>query len=120
MSEAQLDHAVGARIKAYRLSKGMSQVEFADRIGISKSYLNHIEAGRRRVPDPVMDAIGDLLHEEDPSYEVWTVVVWRQGDDTAHFVNLRATSLVGATEAASALPYPVWTESPPKAGVDND
>jgi transcriptional regulator with XRE-family HTH domain len=42
-----VDNEVGERIKTIRSSKGMSQAEVAAAIGVSNSYLSHIEAGRR-------------------------------------------------------------------------
>lgn len=41
---------LGARIRALRRQQGLSQVRLAERLGISPSYLNLIEHGRRALP----------------------------------------------------------------------
>lgn len=35
---------IGQRIKYYRMQKGLTQEQLADKVGISKSYLTKIEA----------------------------------------------------------------------------
>ena len=44
----------GPRLKKQRISKGFSQAELSKTIGISPSYLNLIESGKRKID-------GDLL-----------------------------------------------------------
>ena len=55
--------AIGRTIAYYRSLKGLSQEAFADKIGISKSYLSKIEAPSSQKPYSldVMFAIADGL-----------------------------------------------------------
>ena len=47
--------AAGERVRALRTARGIAQADLASSVGVSKSYLSHIEAGRRPV------ASADLL-----------------------------------------------------------
>ena len=51
----------GERIRTLRTSRGWSQSGLAAAIGVSKSYLSHIEAGRRPVGPEVLRKIADAL-----------------------------------------------------------
>src|SRR5579863_6386740 len=42
--------ALGGKVRAFRRRSNLSQVQLADRLGISASYLNLIEANRRPLP----------------------------------------------------------------------
>ncbi|MEQ1501049.1 MAG: short-chain fatty acyl-CoA regulator family protein [Myxococcota bacterium] len=44
------DHGLGAKLRAVRRREGLTQVQLAERLGISASYLNLIEHGRRPLP----------------------------------------------------------------------
>jgi transcriptional regulator with XRE-family HTH domain len=56
-----MDRHTGERIRAARTARGMSQSELADAIGLSNSYLSHIEAGRRPVSRAVRSRIAAAL-----------------------------------------------------------
>jgi predicted transcriptional regulator/DNA-binding XRE family transcriptional regulator len=45
---------LGAKVRALRRQKSMSQVQLAERLGISPSYLNLIEHNRRSLPAPML------------------------------------------------------------------
>jgi len=45
---------LGAKVRALRRRQSMTQAELADRLGISASYLNLIEHGRRPLPAPLL------------------------------------------------------------------
>lgn len=45
---------LGAKVRALRRQKNMSQVQLAERLGISPSYLNLIEHNRRSLPAPLL------------------------------------------------------------------
>ena len=51
----------GPRIRAMRMSKGLSQQKLAQLAGISPSYLNLIEHDRRRIGGSVLGAIAEAL-----------------------------------------------------------
>ena len=46
---ASLKRRFGRRIKELRHKSGLTQVELADKLGLSRSYLADIEAGNRNV-----------------------------------------------------------------------
>lgn len=52
---------LGARIRAWRVQHGWSQTELAEEIGVSKSYLSHIEKGRRPVGPKALARIAQAL-----------------------------------------------------------
>ena len=52
---------IGKRIKRARKSKGINQVEFADKLNISVSHLSNIENGKINVGLDIFMAITDAL-----------------------------------------------------------
>ena len=51
----------GARIRALRQSHDLTQAVFAERIGVSTSYLNQIENNQRPVTASVLLALADAF-----------------------------------------------------------
>ena len=51
---------IGKRFKAFRLSYGDDQITFADKLGISQSYLSAIERGTRQPSVRVMKTLADM------------------------------------------------------------
>ncbi len=51
----------GSRIRRFRSERGLTQAALADRVGISASYLNLIEHGRRRVSAELLVRIATAL-----------------------------------------------------------
>jgi transcriptional regulator with XRE-family HTH domain len=54
----------GERIRTLRTSRGFSQAGLAAAIGVSKSYLSHIEAGRRPVTPAILRQVAEALDVE--------------------------------------------------------
>jgi predicted transcriptional regulator/DNA-binding XRE family transcriptional regulator len=52
---------LGAKVRAVRRRKGMTQSQLADRLGISASYLNLIEHHRRPLPAPLLIRLAEVL-----------------------------------------------------------
>ncbi|MEO0359243.1 MAG: helix-turn-helix transcriptional regulator, partial [Pseudomonadota bacterium] len=52
---------VGARVRAKRLKIGLKQAALAQDIGISATYLNLIEHGKRRISPSVLDRLAVCL-----------------------------------------------------------
>lgn len=52
---------VGKKIKRLRISSGLSQEEFAHRVGISRTHAGHIEQGRKFPSVEVLDKISKVL-----------------------------------------------------------
>ena len=54
----------GPRLKKQRISKGFSQAELSKTIGISPSYLNLIEGGKRKIDGDLLLKICEKLNIE--------------------------------------------------------
>src|SRR5512137_2160486 len=52
---------LGAKVRALRRQKSVSQVQLAERLGISPSYLNLIEHNRRAMPAPLLIKIAEIF-----------------------------------------------------------
>ncbi|HSB20915.1 MAG TPA: short-chain fatty acyl-CoA regulator family protein [Anaeromyxobacteraceae bacterium] len=53
--------ALGAKVRALRRRRSLTQAQLADRLGISASYLNLIEHGRRPLPAPLLIRLAEVL-----------------------------------------------------------
>ena len=53
---------IGPRIRKERRSLGLSQSDFSKNLGISASYLNLLESGRRTITVPLLIKIGNELN----------------------------------------------------------
>jgi transcriptional regulator with XRE-family HTH domain len=54
--------ALGARIRQLRKSQGLGQEQLADLVGVTRTSITNIEAGRQRVP---LDRIYDIADALD-------------------------------------------------------
>ena len=52
---------IGSRIRKERRTKGLSQTDLSKNLGISASYLNLLESGRRTITVPLLIKIGNEL-----------------------------------------------------------
>ena len=52
---------LGAKVRALRRREALSQVQLAERLGISPSYLNLIESNRRPLPAPLLIKLAQLF-----------------------------------------------------------
>jgi len=59
-----MSDGIGERVRALRTARGIGQTELAAAVGVSKSYLSHIEAGRRPVSAALMAQIAGALEVE--------------------------------------------------------
>ena len=48
-------------IKEWRKHRGLTQDQFAERIGVTKSYVSKIESGKRRYDQPFLEAAAEVL-----------------------------------------------------------
>lgn len=53
-------------IKEWRKFRGLSQEQFAERVGVTKSYVSKIENGKRRYDQPFIEAAAQVLRCEVP------------------------------------------------------
>ena len=58
----------GAKVRALRRREGLSQVQLADKIGISPSYLNLIENNRRPLPANLLIKLAQLFSVDVHSF----------------------------------------------------
>lgn len=65
MSEAP---RLGGKVRALRRRENLSQVQLAERLGISPSYLNLIENNRRPLPAPLLIKLAQQLHVDLGSF----------------------------------------------------
>lgn len=56
-----MSDGIGERVRALRTARGIGQTELAAAIGVSKSYLSHIEAGRRPVSAALTAQLAEAL-----------------------------------------------------------
>lgn len=49
MNNNDIRHKIGRRIKDLRAVRGISQEDFANQIGLSRSYFGEVETGKRNV-----------------------------------------------------------------------
>ena len=57
--ESQHISNIGFKVRKERRSKGLSQSDLSKNLGISASYLNLIESGRRTITVPLLIKIGN-------------------------------------------------------------
>lgn len=61
LARETMDDETGERIKEARGARGISQADLAGAVGVSNSYLSHIEAGRRPVSQALRSQIATAL-----------------------------------------------------------
>jgi transcriptional regulator with XRE-family HTH domain len=54
---ANLQKRFGARVRKLRQERGWTQVDFAERLGLDRSYLAQIEGGQRNVSLAIIETI---------------------------------------------------------------
>lgn len=79
-----MDGQTGARIRQQREKLGMRQAELARLAGVSASYLNLIEHGRRRIGGKLLLAIAGVLDLEPATLT--------EGEDPARLAHLRTVA----------------------------
>lgn len=65
MAEGDLQKAVGANLRAYRLERGLSQEKFADVLGVHRTYMGGLERGERNLTLRSVERIAGRL-QVDP------------------------------------------------------
>jgi transcriptional regulator with XRE-family HTH domain len=69
---------LGAKVRALRRRENLSQVQMAEKLGISPSYLNLIESNRRPLPAPLLIKVAQQFELELHAFA---------GDDDARMIN---------------------------------
>lgn len=55
---------LGERIKALRIEGGMSQKQLGKKLGVSESFINEVEVGRKVINQNLIDRIGKVLKKD--------------------------------------------------------
>jgi transcriptional regulator with XRE-family HTH domain len=62
--EGDLQRTVGENLRAYRLDRGINQEDFADRLGLHRTYMGSIERGERNLSLRKVELIAERLDIE--------------------------------------------------------
>ena len=63
--EGNLQRTVGRNLRAYRKTKGLSQEDFADELGVHRTYMGGIERGERNLTLKSLERIASQI-DVDP------------------------------------------------------
>lgn len=61
MKRGDLQRVVGENLRAYRQERGINQEDFADRLGLHRTYLGDIERGERNLSLQKVELFAELL-----------------------------------------------------------
>jgi transcriptional regulator with XRE-family HTH domain len=64
-SQRQMSNDTGERVRALRTARGIAQADLAATLGVSKSYLSHIEAGRRPLTGELVRRVAAALQVDE-------------------------------------------------------
>ena len=67
-----MSNDTGERVRALRTARAVAQADLAASVGVSKSYLSHIEAGRRPVSTDLLTRLADALAVDVAQLETGT------------------------------------------------
>nr|WP_290221027.1 helix-turn-helix transcriptional regulator [Corynebacterium atrinae] len=60
-SSADLQRTVGRNLRAYRLERGLSQEDFAEVLGVHRTYMGGVERGERNLTLRSVERIAERL-----------------------------------------------------------
>lgn len=66
LPEDEFERSLGDVVREFRVLRGLSQGNLADRVGVDRKTINRIENGRHRMAVETLMAIADSL-EQDPA-----------------------------------------------------
>lgn len=99
--------------RAARLARGISQQDLATAMGVSKSYLAHLEAGRRPITDKLLDrmrtALDDLFDPDQLVTFRIHVAAAAAEESPGIVIEIPACCLRDAVAAAAQFPQSAWT-----------
>ena len=61
MARGDLQSVVGQNLRAYRRARGINQEDFADRLGLHRTYLGDIERGERNLSLQKVELVAEVL-----------------------------------------------------------
>ncbi len=63
MAVGDLQKVVGRNLRAYRKKKGLSQEDFADFVGVHRTYMGGLERGERNLTLQSLERLAEALEE---------------------------------------------------------
>lgn len=64
MAVGDLQKVVGRNLRAYRLEKGLSQEDFAEVVGVHRTYMGGLERGERNLTLQSLERIAEVIGVE--------------------------------------------------------
>lgn len=61
MAVGDLQKVVGRNLRAYRMEKGLSQEDFAEVVGVHRTYMGGLERGERNLTLQSLERIAEVL-----------------------------------------------------------
>ena len=65
---------LGRSIKTVRVAQGMQQIELAERVGVSQSYMSRVESNLVVPTEPQLEQIKAVLHWPDRADEALEIL----------------------------------------------
>lgn len=83
MPETELDHIIGNNIARYRDCAGLSQLQLAERVGVSTAFISRVERGQKRMKVQTLYATARALNVSCDA------LLSQENDSVAHFENIK-------------------------------
>ena len=64
MAVGDLQKVVGRNLRAYRLERGLSQEDFAEVVGVHRTYMGGLERGERNLTLQSLEKIAEVIGVE--------------------------------------------------------
>ena len=61
MAVGDLQKVVGRNLRAYRMEKGLSQEDFAEVVGVHRTYMGALERGERNLTLQSLERIAEVI-----------------------------------------------------------
>lgn len=61
MAVGDLQKVVGRNLRAYRMEKGLSQEDFAEVVGVHRTYMGALERGERNLTLQSLESIAEVI-----------------------------------------------------------
>ncbi len=101
---------LGGKVRAFRRKQGLSQVQLAEKLGISGSYLNLIENNRRPLPSPLLIKLAQTFE-----VDLGAFATDEEARLTSELYEVFADPVFEHTDLASADVRELAASSPPLA-----
>jgi transcriptional regulator with XRE-family HTH domain len=75
VADGDLQRAVGANLRAYRLERGLSQEQFAEVLGVHRTYMGGLERGERNLTLRSVERIAENLNLDPLELMKWRATI---------------------------------------------